>query len=136
MSNLESELPYDVKDEEILSRFIYQTPFNNSNQLSKNFFPSGTEPETSVYRSSTLSTEATIRIGKQARPEKTLYGIAKVQALDVRYSNLSVIANEPPLYHAVIRGWNNGESQHQQKAEWKRICLLIAEKAEFIRANA
>lgn len=133
MSNLPSGLSDVVAENEELARFLTQSnQFNNQFVKPSAFLPSPKDRETSVFRCSQKPKEELRELGRAAAGERTLYGAAIFSARAVKSAQLEVIADEPPLCHAAIRGWPWDENDPvSQKAKQKEIALTIASNARL-----
>lgn len=135
MATLPSGLSDIVADEEDLARFLtLSSQFSASMAKPAAFLPSPKDRETSVSRHGSMPREGLWSIGLLAVGERNLYGAALVKARAVRAAQLTVLADEPPPRHAVIRGWPWDEADPElQKAQQKEIAILIASQAVLLR---
>jgi hypothetical protein len=135
MATLPSGLSDIVADEEDLARFLTQSSqFSAFMAKPAAFLPSQKDRETSVSRHGSEPREGLWRIGLLAVGERNLHGAALVKARAVRAAQLTVLANEPPPRHAVIRGWPwDAADPELQKAQQKEIAILIASQAVLLR---
>src|SRR6266404_8679219 len=116
MSTLPSGLPEQIADDEELARFLTQSNHYNSVMVKPAaFLPSPNAPETSVFRHAREPADKLWLIGLRAAGERKLYGAAIIKAKVVRDGQLDVVADEPPVRHAVIRGWPIENNQELQK---------------------
>lgn len=133
---LASGLPDIVADDEDLARFLTSSSqFNAKMAKPAAFLPSPKDHETSVFRHGSDPRDALWAIGvKHVTEERTLHGAAIVKARDVRAAPLDVIAEEPPLRHAAIRGWPwLDDDPELQKAQRKERAAVVASKATVLR---
>jgi hypothetical protein len=137
MATLPSGLPEHVTDEENLARFLTQSShFNKIMAKPAAFLPSKKERETSVSRHGPDTLDRLWEIGLQAAGDRPLYGAAIFKARVVREAQLEVAPDEPPLRHAVIRGWPWHESDIvlQKAMQMERAAMLAsAAGAPFLR---
>jgi hypothetical protein len=131
MAMLPSGLPEIISDDEDLARFLTQSSqFTSSMAKPAAFLPNPKDQETSVFRHGIDPRENLWTIGAAAAGERKLYGAAFVKAAIVRASQLEVLADEPPLHHAVIKGWPWDKADPDlQKAKQKEIAMIIASQA-------
>jgi hypothetical protein len=131
MSTLPSGLPELVDDGECLARFLTQSNEFTSQQVKpRAFLPSPKDRETSLFRHGRQPTEVLWSLGFEAAGSRSLYGAAFLTARDVRSALLDVMSDEPPLRHAVIRGWPYLENDLElQKAQQKERAMALASAA-------
>ena len=131
MTSLPSGLPEAVGEDEDVARFLTQSnEFTAVVTKPKAFLPSTRDRETSVSRHGREPIEELWCLGLQAAGSRPLYGAAMFKARDVRIAVLDVVADEPPLRHAVIRGWPWIEGDPElQKAQQKERALVLASAA-------
>ena len=133
MPTLPSGLPENVADGEAIVRFLTQSSHYNSTQPKPvAFLPNTANLETSVSRHGRTPLARLKQIGQVAAGPRTLHGAALFTALDVRSAALDVLADEPPDFHAVIRGWPSDADPALQKARQKEKAILIASAAELL----
>ncbi len=134
MNTLPSGLPEQVADSEDLARFLTQSShFKGLDAKPAVFLPSPKSRETSVARHGRESTGPLWQLGAQAAGDRTLYGAAIFKAEAARALSLTVVADEPPDRHAVLRGWPwLDDDPELQKAKQKDIANQLAEKADII----
>lgn len=126
---LPSGLPDDVADEEELARFLTQSShFNSTVVKPAAFLPSGTG-ETSVSRHGLEPRERLWQLGREAAGPRTLYGAAILEAGAVQRLALKADADEPPDFHAAIRGWPEDPDPTLEKAKRKELALGLAQAA-------
>lgn len=127
-----SGLPEQIDDGEDIARFLTQSSHFTSDQVKPAaFLPSSRDQETSVSRHGKDPVERLKTLGKLAASERALYGAALLKAIGVRGSSLSVSADEPPDYHAVIRNWPVDDDPALQKAKQKELALQLASLSEL-----
>ena len=134
MATLPSGLPDLVADEEDLARFLTQSSqFNAVMAKPAAFLPSPKDRETSVSRHGSQPLEKLWALGMDAAGDRHLHGAAIFKAHTVREAQLEVVADEPPLYHGVIRGWPWNEADPVlQKAKQKEMASVIASQAVLL----
>ena len=137
MATLPSGLPDVVGDDEDIARFLTQSnQFNATMVKPAAFLPSPKDRETSVSRHGKEPADRLWRLGLSAAGERTLYGAALLKAHVVRGAGLELAADEPPEFHAVIRGWpwltNDPEMQRAQQRE-RAIVLASAAGEPILR---
>jgi hypothetical protein len=136
---LASGLPDIVADDEDLARFLTSSSqFNFRMAKPAAFLRSASDRETSVFRHGAEPFRELWAIGEQhVANNRTLHAAAIVKARDVRVALLDVIADEPPLLHAAIRGWPWLDNDPDlQKAQQKERALLVASKAILVHRHA
>jgi hypothetical protein len=136
---LASGLPDIVADDEDLARFLTSSSqFNAQMAKPASFLPSPSDRETSVFRHGSEPLEEFWAIGDEhAARNRTLHGVAIVNARDVRVALLDVIADEPPPRHAVITCWPWLDNDPElQKALQKQRAISVASKAVLLRRVA
>jgi hypothetical protein len=128
---LPSGLPEHVDNEEDLARFLTQSSHFNTIMVKPSaLLPNPRDYETSVSRHGRLPLDQLWEIGMEAANGRTLYGAAIFKAREVRSANLEVVADEPPLRHAVINKWPWLENDPElQKAKQKELATSIASAA-------
>lgn len=131
MGILPSGLPDSVDNGEELARFLTQSSqFNSQMTKPSAFLPSPKDRETSVSRHGSEPRASLWDIGIAAAGERQLYGAAIFRAGSVRSTGLDVAADEPPLRHAVIRGWPwHDIDPGLQKARQIELAIVIASSA-------
>ena len=131
MTSLASGLPEFVGDDEDLARFITQSgDFTAAVAKPKVFLPSQRDRETSISRHGREPVDDLWVLGAAAAGTRKLYGAAMFKGRDVRHAQLDVLAAEPPLRHAVIKGWPWIDSDPElQKAKQKELALVLASAA-------
>jgi hypothetical protein len=131
---LPSGLPEIIAEDEDLTRFLTQSSqFTSSIAKHAAFLPNPKDQETSVFRHGSDPRENLWTIGLAAAGERKLYGAAIVKATIVRATQLEVLADEPPLRHAVIKGWPWDKADPElQKAKQKEIAMVIASQAVLL----
>lgn len=107
METLSSGLPKQVGDEEDLARFIASSShFNSKGPKPAAFLPSPKDRETSVFRHGAQPSNELWALAQHLEfGDRNLHGVAIVKALHVRKAKLEIVEDEPPIRHAVIRGW-------------------------------
>lgn len=133
---LASGLPDIVADDENLARFLTSSSqFNAQMAKPSAFLPAASERETSVFRHGSEPRDALWAIGDEhAAGHRNIHGAAVVKARDVRAVLLDVIADEPPLRHAAIKGWPWLEDDpEEQKAQQKELANQVASRAMVVR---
>lgn len=102
------------------------------------FLPSPKSRETSIARHGRQAAESLWQIGANAAGNRALYGAAIFNAGVARRLSLEVLADEPPLRHAVLRGWPWLEDDPEmQKAKQEEIASCLASVADvFLREPA
>ena len=131
---LPSGLPELVGDEEELMRFLTQSShFNSTTVKPAAFLPAPSSQETSVFRRAGHTFEELNTLGiKYAAVGRNIHGLAIIKAIDVRMSELEVLATEPPEKHAAIRNWPWLQNDPElQKAKQKDRALLLVSKASL-----
>jgi hypothetical protein len=129
-----SGLPEQVADDENLARFLtYRSQFNSAGVKHSVFMPEPEAKETSVSRHGSEPRESLWAIGEVATQGRTLQGAAIIKAEKIRAAGLEVIADEPPLRHAVIKNWPWGDDLDLQKAEQKKLALRLAANAQVFQ---
>lgn len=125
---LPSGLPDEIDDCEELARFLTQSShFNSTVVKPAAFLPSPRDRETSVSRHGREPEIDLWELGRIATEGRKLYGAGIFPAHAVRAAHLSVVADEPPLRHAVIRDWPWAEDNPElEKAKQKEIALKLA----------
>jgi hypothetical protein len=94
------------------------------------FLPSKKSRETSVSRHGAEPFAQLWELGLAAAGDRTLHGAAIFKARVVRDVGLEAIADEPPLRHAVIRGWPWDDADEvQRKARQLELALKLASAA-------
>jgi hypothetical protein len=128
---LSSGLSEIVSDDEDLARFLTQSSqFVATMAKPAAFLPSPKDRETSVSGHGSEPRKVLWQTGISAAGTRKLYGAALFKAGAVRAAKLDVLADEPPLRHAVIRGWPRNETDPElQKAQQKEIATMIASQA-------
>ena len=133
---LPSGLPEVVANGEDLARFLTSSSqFTAQMAKPAAFLPEPKHRETSVFRHGADPAAALWAIGDEiVTGSRTLHGAAIVKAGDVRVEGLNVLAEEPPLRHAAIRGWPWLDNDPElQKAKQKELAALVASKAILLR---
>lgn len=124
-------LPDTVSPSEQLSRFIYQKSYYRPSDktVRYNAFMPNQRGETSVYRTTDLTSQQVYEIGQRHVAEavgKSLLGRADVISSIILGRNLTVEPRPTPHYrHANIVGWPEDKSKH------KEIALQIAAEARL-----
>ncbi len=83
--------------------------------------------ETSVFRVVGLDDNELRGLGREIRPDRTLKGIANIQADIVYGADLQFDPDNTPERHANIIGWPN------DKADQKELAQELANKATLIK---
>jgi len=135
MPTLPSGLSDIVADEEDLARFLTQ-----NSQLSAfmpkhaAFLPNPRDRETSVSRHGSDPRNVLWSLGLAATGNRTLVGAAIIKAKVAREASLTVISDEPPPRHAVLKGWYWDDADpNLQKAKQKEVAIELASKAVLLR---
>jgi hypothetical protein len=131
---LPSGLPEDVGDQEDLARFLTSRSYFSTQIVKPVAFLPDRQGETSVFRHGSEPREALWNIASDhAVGERTLHGAAILKARYVRQARLDVLADEPPLRHAVIVGWDPSDPDPQMaKAAQKEQALELAQNAQLL----
>lgn len=123
---LPSGLPDEVDDDEDLARFLTQRSYFNSSQVKHTaFLPSGAG-ETSVSRHGAEPSERLWDLGRTAAGPRKLHGAAILKASVVRELALTILADEPPSFHAVIRNWPRDSDPDLEKSKRKELAMVLA----------
>jgi hypothetical protein len=131
--NLSSGLPEAISNDEDIARFLTQSGhYNTKGVKHQAFLPEREARETSVSRHGREPSERLWKIGVQAANGRTLHGAAILKASAVRNSGVDVFSDEPPDFHAAIRGWPWVDDPDLQRARQKEIAIVIASKAEMV----
>jgi len=127
-TELPSGLPEVVGAEEDLARFLTQSShYSGTTARAGAFLPSPKDRATSVSRHGREPIETLRRLGRAAAGNRSLHGAAIIKAAAVRDAGLDVDADEPPVRHALIRGWPWFDNDPQlQKAQQKERALQLA----------
>jgi hypothetical protein len=136
MATLPSGLDEIVAEDEDLARYLTSSSqFNAIMVKPAAFLPSPKDHETSVFRHGNEPRDRLWAIGSEhAAGGRNLHGAAICKAFHVRATQLEIIAGEPPLRHAAIRGWPFSEADAElQKAKQKELAAIIASNAELVR---
>jgi hypothetical protein len=135
MPTLPSGLPDIVEGEEDIARFLTQSSHYNAQMAKPSaFLPSPRDRETSVSRHGCEPTDQLWAIGLESAGERNLHGAAIFKAFVVQKAELQLLADEPPVRHAVIRGWPWLNSDPElQKAQQKEKAVVIASEALLLR---
>lgn len=131
MATLLSGLPEQVLDNEDLARFLVQSNQYNTMLVKPTaFLPSPKSRETSVSRHGAKPLDHLWELGAVAAGERKLHGAAIIRAQVVATAQLTVVADEPPPRHAVIRDWPwiDGDPE-LQKAQQKEKAVSLASAA-------
>ncbi len=131
MVTLPSGLPDQVHDDEDLARFLVQSnQYNPILVKPAAFLPSPRDRETSVSRHGAKPLDQLWAIGAVAAGDRKLHGAAIIRAQVVAAAQLTVVADEPPPRHAVIRDWPwiDGDPE-LQKARQKEKAVILASAA-------
>ena len=128
---LPSGLPDNIADEESLARFLTQSSqYNAVMAKPAAFLPSPKDRATSVSRHGCEPLDRLWELGLLAAGTRTLHGAAIFPVRAVRVATLNVVADEPPLFHALIEGWPWFDSDPElQRAKQKELALTIASAA-------
>jgi hypothetical protein len=133
---LPSGLPEIVADQEELARFLTSSSqFNAIMVKPAAFLPNPKNGETSVFRRVGLAHAQLWQIANENMGgNRTVHGVAILNAKHVRLAMLDVVAHEPPPRHANIVNWPSSESDPEiAKAEQKERAAEIAQNAELVR---
>ena len=133
---LPSGLDEVVANGEDLTRFLTsKSQFNSQMAKPAAFLPAHKDRETSVFRQGAQPPAALWVISDEyVAGNRTVHGAAIVKAGDVRATGLDVFPEEPPPWHAAIRGWPWLENDPElQKAQQKELAMLVASKAILLR---
>jgi hypothetical protein len=138
MSTLPSGLPDSIASDEELARFLTQSSqFNSVMVKPAVFLPSPKSQETSVSRHGREPASRLWEIGLAAAGDRPLYGAA-IFTVAMMPATLLALPDEPPLRHAVIRGWPWLEHDPDlQKAQQKELAVRLASAAgpPFLRGT-
>lgn len=128
---LPSGLPEHIDDSEDLARFLFQSRHFNAIMVKPAaLLPNPKDQETSVSRHGKEPISRLRELGLAAAGDRKLYGAAIFKASIVRTAQLEVLADEPPLRHAIIRDWPWIDSDPElQKAKQKELAAIIASAA-------
>ncbi len=131
---LPSGLSETISDDEDLARFLtHRSQFTAAMPKPAAFLPHPIDRETPVSRHGSEPRTALWEIGIVAAGRRNLHGAALIKAGVIRATQLDVLADEPPLRHAVIRGWPwNKADLELQKAQQKEIATVIAGQAVLL----
>ncbi|HLX60179.1 MAG TPA: hypothetical protein VKX17_02740 [Planctomycetota bacterium] len=133
MGTLPSGLPEEIADDEDLARFITQSNHYNAIMAKPAAFLPSKERETSVSRHGRDPLERLWQLGTEAANGRNLYGAAIFKAAVIRESKLEIVSDEPPVRHAVIRGWPVDNDPELQKAKQKELAIVLSAKSVFVR---
>lgn len=135
---LPSGLPERVHDDEDLARFLTSTSqFNAKMVKPSTYFPNPKDSVTSVYRHGREPRNELWQIGDEhLSTVRRIYGVAFINAMQVRAASLDVVGEEPPPRHANIVGWPSVDDPELQKAQQLERAALIAQHAEFVRRES
>lgn len=130
MATLPSGLPDQLEPDEDLARFLTQgNHYSRIVAKPAAFLPNPKDRETSVSRHSSEPVERLWKLGQAAAGERPLYGAAILKARSALSAGLQVVADEPPDRHAVLRGWPWLQDADLQRAEQKKIAMILASAA-------
>jgi len=132
VSDLPSGLSGQVADPEEVARAIMSSSWfaPTTGRIKHNTYLPAPDDDTSVFRTIGLD-----RGGVQtllAEHRVTEHGAAVAAVISVREARLDVIASEPPLRHANIRGWPKSADPEEQKSKRKEVAMCIAEAARRV----
>ena len=119
-----------VGKNENLSRYIFSTRhFSRHLNRIKGEAYMPNRGEVSVFRTDRLTDSAIWEIGSDVatKSKRTLYARGDTKAHEVRKVGLDILAEEPPLRHANLVGWPEGDKPRQ-----KLIALQIAAGATLV----
>lgn len=126
-----SGLPEEIDNAEDIARFLTQSShFSSIGVKNSAFLPCPRSSETSVSRHGKEPLSRLMQLGELAAGSRNLYGAALLKAKDIRDASLLILADEPPAFHAVIRGWPEDRDPALQKAKQKETALVLASKSE------
>jgi hypothetical protein len=132
---LPSGLPEIVADNEPISRFMTSKSSHCNTMVVKPaaFMPNPNDGRLSVARHGADPVEESARMAKEDYGLEKAFGVALIEAREVRKVELDFEANDKPLRHADIVGWPWRENDRQfGKAEQKKKAAALAQKAERI----
>lgn len=129
---LPSGLTETVDDREEIARFLTQkNHFNLSGAKPSAFLPHPESKETSVSRHGREPPDRLWRLGREAAGDRNLHGAVFLSAEKIRKTNLVLDSDEPPPYHAAIRGWPWDEQDpKRQKAQQKDLAQKLASETD------
>lgn len=116
---------------ETIARFVRSSSWvaKSKGRIKYPAFLPAPDNDTSVFRTKDLLGEALWKIAcDEVGP---CHGAALVVVAVVRENRLDVVAHEPPLRHANIRGWPQMQDPELQKSKRQERAIAIAESASF-----
>lgn len=128
---LSSGLPEIVSDAEEVARILVQrSQFSSAGVRPAAFLPGNNDRETSVFRHGREPLDSLKEIARNVADRRSLtsFGAAVITVRSIRRTGLDVLASEPPVRHAAVRGWPwDGPDPDLDKAKRKELALLLAE---------
>lgn len=131
MATLPSGLPESIAGDEDIARFLTQSSqFNTTMVKPAAFLPHPKSRESSVSRHGREPMERFWQLGQAAAGDRTLHGAAIFKAHNAQKVGLELVTDEPPDFHAAIRGWPWNETDLElQKSQQKERAVLLASAA-------
>jgi len=132
---LPSGLPETVADDEPISRFMTSKSSHCNTTAVKQgaFLPNPKDGRLSVARHGADPIEESERMAKEDYKLEKAFGVALIQAKEIRKVELDFEADDTPLRHADVVGWPWREDDREfGKAERKEKAAALAQKAERI----
>lgn len=129
MSGLPSGLSERVAGSEEVARAIMSSSWfvPTTGRIKHNTYLPALDGDTSVFRSTGLGAAEVRSLLADHRVSE--HGAAVVAVSSIWEAPLDVVAAEPPLYHANVRGWPQSTDPEEQKSKRKEIAMVIAEAA-------
>jgi hypothetical protein len=134
LQTLESGLPIEIDNAELLVRFLFSdNEFNTFGAKANAFMPNPKNNQTSVFRHAYQPIPKLREIGKNVSSLRatSIKSVAIVSASVVRLVGLTVNAFEPPALHANIENWPMLQSDPEtERAQRKSLALRLAQHAK------
>ena len=132
---LPSGLPETVADDEPISRFMTSKSSHCNTKVVKPaaFMPNPKDGRLSVARHGADPIEESERMAKEDYHLEKAFGVALIEAKEIRKVELDFEADDKPLRHADVVGWPWREDDREfGKAEQKEKAATLEQKAERI----
>jgi hypothetical protein len=130
---LPSGLPEEIDNNETLARFLTSSSlFNSIGAKPAAFLPNPKYKNTSVFRQ--ISSSSALRQKwTEVGGNRSLHGVALLNAHQVRSAQLDVESEEPPPAHANIINWPWIENDPElQKAKQRELANALAQQSELM----
>jgi hypothetical protein len=134
VNELRSGLAAAVGDQETVARFLPSSGWfaRTTGRVKHQAYLPAPDHDTSVARNSTLNAERLWRWGDDYLKGIPFHGVAIVGVDVIRKNAIDAVAQEPPDFHANLRGWPIDSDPELQKSRRKAIALPIAEEATLL----